>query len=221
LANSFLQHPKVVVSRNFDRSDKYLVTRTVKNLLNAGVPTVTVSEMIQCFFLDDFYVTSNNPAKMFASKKVQDRLLQKVSASEVIEHFDEGPTMNALYYEGDRTSCEFAWGPEHDKDFMRLHMLTAYTLVRCYPEVFSQVVDGYLEDFKNPQLLSTLQDLETVVKARSGDKLTSSTDYSEALSRLSDVNLPEYFLIAPVRHQAHGLREAVFNYRRDGYAETH
>ena len=212
LVTSFTTHPQVVMVRSYPASEVSMLRKSMKLLLTGGVDRKTVLKMIDKFYSNERFRTSDRAAFLFSSKKIQSELLDAINGS--ISADD--PVLQLMLTDFVREGVDLPWSPVYDADLRRAIIGRGIDACFRYPELVASLAYAFPGDFTNANFTSALSALNDLVLAAQNNDTSA-----KHLTTLIPIELPKELRTLnskDLREQAGTIAEAVYRYQRGSHA---
>ena len=212
LVSHFVYHPRSVMVSSYTFQDMNILRRTIRLLLDSGLTRLSIRKMIDKFFSVDRMRSAESPVLMFASKSVQQSLMDSVGTE--ISEAEVSPMISLMLNDFKRTQ-DLPWDVEVDNVIKRTVIMLCMEACYRYPEVVAQIVEDSL-GVVDSSVKDKLSALNSLVNWHLD---IEDCNRSEILGVLSGTTLPKELLTATkssLRPAADTIVTAVYNYRRVG-----
>lgn len=211
LVNHFVYNKKTLMTHTYTQKDRQIVRRTIRLLLDGGLTFDTISLMMDKFFSNENFAFSDSPVLMFASQKVQKRLMDAIGIQ-----LDTGidPVLLFMINDFNREGLDLPWDLSSDESLREVIIMHGMDLCYRYPEVVASLIRFHLNDFTSPDFVHHLESLNSFMQWR-----TTGTDFDVDTFRCTapPINLPVEFLSNKnfkLRPASDTIALAVYTYRR-------
>lgn len=212
IVGHFIRHPQVVMHRDFSLQEVNVVRRTVKLLVQSGLQRLIIRQMIDKFFSQEKFRTSERAVYLFASKQVQQELLASVGGLIVVDD----PVLQLMLHDFVRDTEELPWETADDMALQKAVIDRGLDACYRYPELVASLALVFGGGFSSRAFIDALSDLnDLIVGVASGSDRTSLGSLLPSVS--AHLTLPselKSFNSEKVRESASTISEAVYRYRR-------
>lgn len=210
LVSHFVYHPRSVMVSSYTFQDMNILRRTIRLLLDSGLTRLSIRKMIDKFFSVDRMRSAESPVLMFASKSVQQSLMDSVGTE--ISETEVSPMISLMLNDFQRTQ-DLPWDAEVDNVIKRTVIMLCMEACYRYPEVVAEIIENS-SGVVNSAVKDKLSALNSLVNWHLD---IEDCNHKELLSTLSGTTLPKELLSATkssLRPAADTIVTAVYNYRR-------
>jgi hypothetical protein len=210
LVTLFMSDPRAVMSSNYSYRDAVILRRTFNILIDTGLTEFTIAQMVKRFLDVEQWRTADNPILLFSSKAIQQKLMDQVDTTIVVDD----PILAFIMNDFERGGIELPWkNQDMDKFIKRSVIMNGLDVCYRYPELVAQLVYKFNGE-ASAEFSSSLSALNSMVRVLTGEE---SGDLTELQNAVAMLDLPPE-LIKPsgsnLREMAGSIQEAVYNYRR-------
>ena len=210
LVNLFMSDPRSIMSSTYTYRDSVILRKTFNTLIDSGLTEFTVSQMVKRFLDVEHWRTSDNPVLLFSSKAIQQKLMDQVDTTIVVED----PILAFIMNDFERGDVVLPWkGLDRDSSIKKSVVLHGMDICYRYPELVAQLISKFDGD-PSAEFNTALSALNSIVRVLVGEE---SGDLVELRNSVEMLDLPPELLKPSgtnLRQLAGSIQEAVYNYRR-------
>jgi predicted transcriptional regulator len=210
LVNLFMSDPRSIMSSTYSYRDSVILRRTFNTLIDSGLTEFTVSQMVKRFLDVEHWRTADNPVLLFSSKAIQQKLMEQVDTTIVVDD----PILAFIMNDFERGDIALPWkGSDQDRALKKSVIMNGLDVCYRYPELVAQLIAKFSGDVST-EFSITLSALNSMVRILSGEE---TGDLAELQNSVAMLDLPPELLKSSgsnLRQAASSIQEAVYNYRR-------
>lgn len=211
LVNYFVYNKKILMTHTLTDSDRQIVRKTIRLLLDGGLTNVTVRLMMEKFFSNENFATADSPVLMFASQKVQRTLMDSVGIQ--LDTYTD-PVLLFMVNDFNRGDLELPWEPAFDEDLREAIIMHSMDVCYRYPELIAETICQYSDNLRNPEFRDSLDALNSLVRWYLG---TEDGDPESLRYSVSSLKLPKELMgkkKSNIRPASDTIALAIYTYRR-------
>lgn len=210
LVTLFMSDPRSVMSSTYSYRDSVILRRTFNTLIDTGLTEFTIAQMIKRFLDVEQWRTSDNPILLFSSKAIQQKLMDQVDTTIVVDD----PILAFIMNDFERGDIVLPWkSKDQDQAIKKIVIMNGLDICYRYPELVADLILKFGGDTSS-DFSNALSALNSMVRVLTGEE---SGDLAELQSLVAMLDLPPELLKpsgSNLRQSASSIQEAVYNYRR-------
>lgn len=211
LVSYFIYHPGSVMLHSYTTTDTQALRRHIRLLFDGGLTRESVRKMIDQFFANYKYSSSNSPVFMFASKSVQSSLMG-MAGIQLDSNTD--PVLMFMVNDFNRDGLVLPWQESSDDQLKDIIIMHAMDICYRYPELVAEVIKQFSGDFENLNFRTSLDALTSLIRWYTGEE---DGDPKTIRYSLSSLSLPKELQAnrrVSIRPASDTIASAIYTYRR-------